>query len=311
MNKILQFIVKHNMKITIAGFLFPIILQLKSIIAPPLIALYDKVPSLSQTYDSILSIRNPFHKKHTSLNHETIELIIATHKDKNLSRESIINLRFILKELFKLQEKSKDKEYYEQAITEMEKFSFITSKQIFNQQTTLTTKLKEKAKYTGFNAILTSFTNKTEAVSLYNTALSMDPDNLFILNNMGQLYLESKNYSDAKIIYNKIIKISKKSKKKPAIKSLGYSNLGVINLAESNYMSALKFFNKALNINKKYQLNLGMATQYTNIALTYEKLNKIEKACVNYRRARIIFYRHYQDDQADRIMEKLKNIDCL
>lgn len=291
------------------GFIFPVLLQIKSIIAPPLISLYDKIPSFSQTYDSILSIRNPFHKHKTNPHHDTITNVTSSYSDKDLSREELTNIKFALKELLNF--KSLDQALINQAITEIEHFNFTTAKKIFNQKSLISTEPKEQAKYLGLTAILTSFTNKQEAVMLYNNALILDPNNLFILNNLGQLYLKSTNYVDAKKIYNKIINLAQEHSKKPAIKSLGYSNLGVINLAETNYTVALQHFNNALNINKKYQLNLGMATQYTNIAVTYEKLKNIEKACVNYRRARIIFYRHYQDDQAEKIIEKLKTIQCI
>ena len=301
MNKFLQFIVKHNMKITLIGFLFPILLQLKAIIAPPIIALYDKIPSFSHIYDNILSLRNPFHHQKTSIYHETIENIITTYHNKNFSREDRTNIRFVLKELFRIQEKSTDKSYTKQAITEIKNSKFATSKQIFHQKSISSANSKEKTKYMGLHAVLISIDNPSEAITLYNNALAIDPNNLFILNNIGQLYLDSQNYSSAKTIYNRIIEVSKNNKTKPAVRSLGYSNLGVINLLETNYIEALKYFNKALHINQKYQLNLGMATQYTNIALTYEKLKKIDKACVNYRRARIIFYRHYQDEQAEKI----------
>ena len=313
MNKVLRFIAKHNLKITLISFLLPILLQLKSIITPPIIALYEKVPSLSQTYDSILSIRNPFHSPKKNTYQETISSITKYYKEKKFPHDFIINMQLIVQELLNIQEETshqKLKNNIDQTINELEHAHFQTTIKIFENAALFAEEDTHKAKYIGFIAILTATKSEYDAIELYNKALEIDPLNLFVLNNLGQLYTSLKSYANANGVYYSIVEIGK-SKKKYNIISLGYSNLGVINLKQEKYPLALKYFTQALNINKKYNLDLSMATQYTNIALTHEKQKEIEKACINYRRARIIFYKHYQDARAKKILTKLKKIKCL
>ena len=315
MSKILQFIIKNNMKITLLSFFLPLLFQLKSIVAPPIIALYDKVPSLSQAYDNILSLRNPFATKKHSIYYDTILNITETYEnDKSISRDTLVNIKFIAKELLNIREKTTDpkqKENINKIIKDFQHKKFNSVKNLFTQKFTISTTAKQQAKYLGFNAILTELRNKDKAIILYKQALEIDNENLFILNNLGNLYITNQLYIEATKIFKKIMEVAKKSNNKPAVLSLAYSNLGVINLEQENFSNAMKFFKKALNVNKKHQLDLSMATQYSNIGLTYETLKDKENACINYRRARIIFYRHYQDQEADKILQKLKQLDCL
>ena len=335
MNNFIQFISKHNIKITVITLLFPIIIQLKTIILPPLVALYDKLPSFSQSYDAILGLRNPFHEEKITYYSNAVNIIEQNYSNKTsdsksdwkYSREDIINIKYLVKFLLKLQndiyanpDRKKDKEQkqlikdIDKVISNIENYNFKTTNSLLEKLISQSSNPKNTVQYIGFQAIISIFIdpkNPVKATDLYNKALSYDKKNLFILNNFAQLYARFKNFSSAEEIYMRIIEITQNNKKRPEKLSLGYSNLGSLYLLQNNYISALKYFNMALKINKKYQLNLAMATQYNNIALTYEKQNNLEKSCVNYRRARIIFYRYYQDKQADKIFTKLKKLNCI
>ena len=333
MEKFIQFITKHNIKITVITLLFPIIIQLKTIILPPIIVLYDKLPSFSQSYDAILSIRNPFHEKKITYYSNATNIIeenysnIPKDLNWNYSREDIVNIKYLVKFLLKLQndnynypdrknniEQKQLIKNIDKVINDIENYNFKTSNILLEKLINKSSNPKKIVQYLGFQAIITIFINPNDpikAINIYNKALSYNKNNLFILNNFAQLYARFQNFSSAEEIYMRIIEITQNNKKQPEKLSLGYSNLGTLYLLQGNYITALKYFNIALKINKKHQLNLSMATQYNNIALSYEKQNNIKKSCINYRRARIIFYRYYQDKQAEQILNKLKELNCI
>ena len=311
MHKIAKYIVENNFKITLFTIIFTLLFQFKQLFFAPIIILYDKIPSLSQTYDAILSYRSPFKDKQISANEELILAIKNLYQEKNYSDLAILNVEFLVQELLILQDKQPDEyeQKIEQALSEINQFKFTESQNIFLKLAEETSKdLKEK--YLGLAALSHYFSNKIEAINIFNKGLQLNPNNLFLLNNLGRIYTELESFANASIVFKKIITIGKKEKNDKLI-ALGHSNIGVLALKQNNHMMALKNFNKALILNQKNQLIIAEANQYTNIALTYEANNQIDKACINLRKARIIYYKNYYDDIADKMTKKLKKLSCI
>jgi len=300
------------MKLTVIGVLLPLIMQFKAILFAPLMSLYESVPSLSQSYDAVLSLRNPWYEKKVTPTDEVIENITKKYKEKDYSKNAIVNVSFLVSELILLQKSnpSRFSHNVDEALTEINNFQFEGAAKIFSAQILITEQKDKKEKYYGLVAMATYFTDKIAAINYYNKGLDLNPYNLFLLNNLGRLYVELESYDNAKTVFSRIVTTGK-ARKKPEIISLGYSNIGVIELKQKNYPIALKNFNTALQINKKYDLKIPMANQYTNLALTYEAEDNIEKACVNYRRARIIYHKQYYDKQAEQMFAKLKEKGCI
>ncbi len=311
MHKIAKYIVENNFKITLVTIILSLIFQFKQLVFSPVIILYDKMPSFSQTYDAILSFRNPFTDKKISANTELIQSAQKLYQDNNYSELAILNIEFLVRELLILQNTQPNKyaQKTEQALSEINQFKFTESQNIFLELAENESNIA-KEKYLGLAGLSYYFSDKIEAINLFNKGLQLNPNNLFLLNNLGRIYTELNSFTNASIVFNKIITIGKKEKNDKLI-ALGHSNIGVLALKQNNHMVALKNFNKALILNQKNQLIIAEANQYTNIALTYEANNQIDKACVNLRKARIIYYKNYQDDIADKMTKKLKKLSCI
>lgn len=315
MKKILEFVAKHNIKITAITILIPIFFQLKAIFLPPIVALYDKLPSFSRTYDAILSIRGPFSsppKIHP--NAALITEITDKYQKAGYSAYSSEALKFVLIELLDIPKQNPNSEpKIMEAIDKLTSFDISLALKILNENYKnykAQNKPLKEVKFLGLIAIVSSLKDPIKAVKIYNQALAVDKTNIFILNNMGQLYLENEDYENAAELFNQIINISKRAAK-PEHTALGYNNLGVLYLKQDKFLLAQKNFETSLNIYQKYQLGLVTANQYTNLAIIFEKLDDIEKACSNYRKARIIYYKNYQEHLVERTLKKLEDLECL
>jgi Tfp pilus assembly protein PilF len=274
--------------------------------------MYEKAPSLSEMYDSVLSIRSPFYEERKTVNEELIEQILETYRSKNYSEEIVNNIKYILLELTEIKESTDDKKETfkaQAAIDEIKDSKFSLAQDLFGEEIEKS-RGKRKAKLQALIASIVFFDEKDKAVLFYQDALTEDRNNLFILNSLGKLYLELKEYRKAESIFKRLIRAAQKAKK-PKQLSQAYSNLGVIYLIQKNYSLAHKSFNHALKINQNNNFKYQMATQYNNIALTYEKQKTIDLSCVNYRRARIIYIKNYEDDHALKLENKLKQLECF
>ena len=308
MQKIFEFIIKHNFRITAITIMISVIVQLKSIIFAPVMYLYDKAPSFASVYDDILSIRNPLHKHKESISAEVIDSILKKYRAKNYSESEISNIKTVLTELIILQQGKDIDSEIDSLIDDISKFDFITSSAFFLSLAKVAN--KDQAKNLGITALATSFYDKEEAIKYLNQALIIDNKNLFILNNLVKIYLEIGNFDYAEFILNKIIILGNELRKASVV-SLGYSNLGAMNLRRKRYPVALKNFKRALYINKKFNLNKALAGNYYNLGITYEYQQDLKTACHNYRKSRVLYYRNYQDDVADRIEKELEDKGCV
>ncbi len=310
----LNFLIKHNLKITIISILIPVVFQIKTLITPPIIYLYDKIPSLSESYDNILSIRSPFSNKNAS-NNALGGLFFSTvkYKEKKHNISNINNVKYLAQTLLNIQKNSNDNAYIikiDKALIELQNIKFDLLEGIIEQKILDSKNDKERAKFVAFQAIITYFKDKYQAIKIYNLALSLNKKSVFILNNLGKLYLELKSYQNAIIVYHQIVSIGK-NRRNPLIISSGYTNLAISYLKKGNYDNALKYFHNGLSISKKYGVTAQSSILYHNIAILYEKQNNIQQACVNYRRARILYYKDYQEEIAQKLRQKLKKIDCI
>jgi len=238
MNKIFNFIIKHNLKITVISLLLPVIIQLKSIVSPPFIALYDKIPSLSQAYDAILSIRNPLHEETEYYYSNATNIVDDKYNNVKFdkaswrySREDIINIKYLIKFLLKLQndnytslnrenEQNNKKiiTQINQVINDIENYNFKSCSKLLTDLLKNNNDNNKIVQYLGFQAIINLFIKPDDpikSINLYNKALSLTPDNLFILNNFAQLYSRFDDFQNAEKIYLKIIEIAKQNNKKP------------------------------------------------------------------------------------------------
>lgn len=115
-----------------------------------------------------------------------------------------------------------------------------------NQKTVVTHKIKatvnfgeyyERAKY--FQKI----GRLKEAQRFYKQALTLDPDNVFVLNNLGVIHIQQRNYSLARNSLEKAIRI------KPEYVD-PYYNLACLYASRGKVMKSLENLKKAISLNK-------------------------------------------------------------
>jgi predicted O-linked N-acetylglucosamine transferase (SPINDLY family) len=142
-----------------------------------------------------------------------------------------------------------------------------------------------------------------EAKKIYNGLLKKDSNNFELLNLLGIVTLQLKNYRKAIIIINRAIKIN------PSHHAL-YNNLGVVYKELEEYDDAIKNFKKAFELNANYAealCNLGIISVflkkydeayayyknclrikpnysegYNNLGLLFHKTMNVEKAIDNF-----------------------------
>jgi predicted O-linked N-acetylglucosamine transferase (SPINDLY family) len=109
-----------------------------------------------------------------------------------------------------------------------------------------------------------------EAKKIYNGLLKKDSNNFELLNLLGIVTLQLKNYRKAIIIINRAININ------PSHHAL-YNNLGVIYKELEEYDDAIKNFKKA------FELNANYAEALCNLGVIYVFLKKYDEAYAYYK----------------------------
>lgn len=309
MNNSYKKIIKHYKKIVITCALLPLIIRYHAIILYPAIKLIEVLPSHKEVYDNIASLRTPFLKRGLSEDDILNKNIIKLYNDTKYSEHDLVNLEFIFRELLKIQETANNEfsKEIDVAIKDLRLEKFNTTILIFKK---LIKYGNDKETYLGFLALATFFTEQDKAILYFNEALNINPNNLFLLNNLGKSYLAMNQFAKAKKTFNKIMTLGNKGQK-PELIALANSNLGIIELKAEKLPKALLYFNHALEIAKSSNLKLIQANQYKNIAITYKKLNNSKKSCANYRKARILYHKLYLDFKAEDILTHLKKEQCL
>lgn len=308
MHSLLNFINNHQRKITIISVVIPLIIQFKAIIFYPLLKLYDILPSYSETYDRILSIRMPFLVRDLLPKDRLKEELALIYQEKKYNNHAITNLNFIIEELFALKEKANSDfaKEIELALNELKGFKFKATIIIFHKLA----KFNNPEKYIAYKAMTAFLANKQQGIIYFKQGLKLNPNNLFLLNNLAKSYIDITELTKAEKIFRYILQIAEQEKK-PELIILAQANLGNIELLRTNYSAALTHFKLALNLSKAQNFKLMQANQYKNLGVTEAKLGQQEKSCINFRKARIIYYKLYLDSEANKILTYLKERQCI
>ena len=104
-----------------------------------------------------------------------------------------------------------------------------------------------------------------EAKKIYNELLKKDPNNFKLINLLGVIYLQLKNYSEAIVLINRAININ------PNHHAL-YNNLGVAYKELEKYEDAIKNFKQATKLNPNY------AEAFNNLGIIFRNLSKYKEA---------------------------------
>ena len=108
-----------------------------------------------------------------------------------------------------------------------------------------------------------------EAEVKLNEILNSDPKNLHALNNLGNLYIEKKNFSKSINFFEKCLEIDKNFYQ-------ALANKGTCHQKLNQYSIALKCFEKSIKLNPNF------IDVYFNIGNCFLKIHKYEEAILNY-----------------------------
>jgi len=108
--------------------------------------------------------------------------------------------------------------------------------------------------------------NTEKSVYYGKKALSVFPDNIDMLNNMGFIYLELKDYPNALNYFDQVIA-------KDPLYAYAYNNKGYVMIQEGNYSTALEAVQKSL------KLDNNNAYAYRNMAICYANMGDKVASC--------------------------------
>jgi len=140
--------------------------------------------------------------------------------------------------------------------------------------------LKSPHKARGYSQLGTAFSaqgNLTQAMSEYNKAIDLDPNDVQSHNDRGNIYAEQGNDDKALIDFSKAIELSPNFAEP-------YYNRGIILSNKGDYSKAIADYDKAIDINPNY------ADAYNNRAVSYFELKQYDKALENVHNARELGY---------------------
>ena len=106
----------------------------------------------------------------------------------------------------------------------------------------------------------------TLAARLFKSLLADDPNNLELLNSLGQLYIKASDDEKALPFYEQIIKLN-------PVNVDAYNNMGGIYRRLKRYDESIAILNKALSFNKN-----NSEVKY-NLGFTYKLMGKNDEAC--------------------------------
>ena len=133
-----------------------------------------------------------------------------------------------------------------------------------------------------FGFVYQNLNDFDNANNYYKKSLKLDNENFETNFNIGILSYKRKDFEESEKIF---INLSKKFTKNKDI----YYNLGVIKYEMTLYNDAIKYFNKSLILSDQFYF-----AQH-HLAQCYEKLNNIDLAIENYRKAEIINFNKFNN----------------
>lgn len=108
-----------------------------------------------------------------------------------------------------------------------------------------------------------------ESLQLYVTALQQDPNNAFLHNNVGLIFLKQELYLNSANHFKRAIEIDSKCAE-------CFNNFGFLETLRSNFIEAEKYFRNAISLNKEYP------DPYFNLGVLYEQSGDIQEAVISY-----------------------------
>jgi tetratricopeptide (TPR) repeat protein len=312
MKKIFAFLTKHNQKITIILILAPILFQFRDFVSGPIQKLFQQIPTKAELYDAVAGFRSPFSDPEKTSYDKMIDQILVQYQGK-YPAYAISNLRFSIQSLLRLQYQknisSAEKNKIDEALINLKYRKTGLAQAVIKQRIK---KEKDKQRQANLSLYLASFKyfdSKGSALKIYKKILIIDPGNIFALNATANLYTEMRRWKKAIAANNNIIQYARTNNKQ-IILSAALANLGVIYQKQKHYHLAEKYYSEALQINTNLNRRKEMAAQYVNLAILYERQKKITEACMNYRKAKIIFHKDFHDDLALTIERKITHLRC-
>jgi tetratricopeptide (TPR) repeat protein len=152
-----------------------------------------------------------------------------------------------------------------------------------------------------------NFTDPEKAVEYLSKAISSDPNMYILYSGRAHAYAQSKQYQQAIIDYDQVIKISPNNVE-------AYNNRGVAYKELKQYQYAMSDYNKAIQLDQNY------AAAYFNRGTVYNDIGDIHSTLSNYSKsielnpnfaqaytARGIVYFQYFDDGIDNAISDLDN----
>jgi superkiller protein 3 len=130
-----------------------------------------------------------------------------------------------------------------------------------------------------------------KAEKAYSKILDKEPDNAGVFNKLGLVYLQDKNYRNAKAALKQALKIEPEN-------DTFHNNLGLLFYEMEKYEEAIEAYQKSIEINDK------IASRLVNLGLAYFMTKKYRKAIDVYERAIIL------DPRNENYVELLKKAEA-
>ncbi len=110
------------------------------------------------------------------------------------------------------------------------------------------------------------------ALTEFNTAVAIDPENMYAINNLANVYKITNNKVKQREMLERALKYS-------GNKSIVYHNLGLYHLEQGEYVSALSNLSEAVRLNKNY------ANAFNSLGICYSHLNREDEAVESWYKA--------------------------
>ncbi len=117
------------------------------------------------------------------------------------------------------------------------------------------------------------------SLELYES-LKLDEGKASLLNSIGNIYLDLRQYEKARQYFNQALFLAK-AEDDSYIIATSLSNLGHMHLGLGDAEEARKFYQRALELDRQENDLEGMGYSYYNLGIAFKKLNDFEKALEN------------------------------